>query len=243
MCFTWVERSELWLEHVWWPHRPDQRNSSTSSISLKWLLVDRIRITEPCDTVTSVWVKSCLQSLSWSAGYILTLDVSTSFTFILLSSLSGCASSPCVHTLPPPPLWHHIWLTSVWPFLTHSPEPTSCTNPCATMALSSRLKLWEQKGGAELLHAALIGHLIFDPHCMCVLCSRTWRWLHAWIITACHCEASLLVYYSCRMLSVGAWAFKSTMLSHCGLRLVFQFGSKNTFARSIHTALFYLTVL
>lgn len=78
---------------------------------------------------------------------------------VLLSSLchfsSGCLSFSLTHThthkhTPPPPPWHHSWLPSLRS-PPHTPEPPDYHHspPRETMALSSRLKLWEQKGGAE----------------------------------------------------------------------------------------------
>lgn len=83
---------------------------------------------------------------------------------------------PCAHTpLPPSTTTLTPQLADICVTLPHihSLETTPPRSLCPTMALSSRLKLWEQKGSAELLHAALIGHLIFDLDCICVLCSRT----------------------------------------------------------------------
>lgn len=64
--------------------------------------------------------------------------------FVLLSHTHTNAHAP------PPPPWHHSWLPSLWS-PPHTPEPPDYHHPTPreTMALSSRLKLWEQKGGAE----------------------------------------------------------------------------------------------
>lgn len=162
-------------------------------------------------TVTSVWVKCCSQSLSWKADLTLFIwlqETHWRFTPSLHASVTfNCLFPPphCqvvrlpLHAHAAATTCHHSDTTSGW----HLCDPFPHTLPWnhlpprplrPTMALSSRLKLWEQKGGAELLHAALIGHLIFGLDCMCVLCSRTSHWLHAWIVRACHCEVLLLLY-------------------------------------------------
>lgn len=92
------------------------------------------------------------------------------------------------------------------------------------MALSSRLKLWEKKGGAEMLCAALT--LIAGCDCthVCVWVCVV-HWSHSEcssVLTLSHRSMPLLwlVYYSSCMFSV--WAFYSPMLSLdiCDLNLL-----------------------
>lgn len=95
---------------------------------------------------------------------------------VLLSSLchfsSGCLSFSLTNTHtppPPPPPRHHSWLPSLWS-PPHTPEPPVYHHPTPreTMALSSRLKLWEQKGGAVFRACG-------SDWASCVLrCNLTW---------------------------------------------------------------------